>query len=93
MKRKQIKSDSETMKLSTNPKFIAIIEDSRARMKAEGGISSEEMRRRLGLPRGKRRNEKEASAVERGFFVSTARRATAEDVKKVLLTGCGKTVF
>ena len=41
-------ADLETLSLSTNPQFLAIIERSRARQKAEGGISSEEMRRRLG---------------------------------------------
>ncbi|HKP53323.1 MAG TPA: hypothetical protein VJ183_11815 [Chloroflexia bacterium] len=42
-------ADMETVSLSTNPKFIAIIERARARWRAEGGISTEEMRRRLGL--------------------------------------------
>jgi len=42
-------ADIETISLSTNPKFLAIIERSRARQEAEGGISSAEMRRRLGL--------------------------------------------
>ncbi len=42
--------DIESEKLSLNPKFIALIEQSRARQRAEGGISSAEMRRRLGLP-------------------------------------------
>jgi prevent-host-death family protein len=40
-------ADLETISLTTNPRFIALIERSRARQKAEGGISSEEMRRRL----------------------------------------------
>jgi prevent-host-death family protein len=39
--------DLETLSLSTNPQFLALIERSRARQRAEGGISSEEMRRRL----------------------------------------------
>lgn len=43
-------ADRETVTLSTNPKFLALIERSRRRHKAEGGISSEEMRRRLGVP-------------------------------------------
>jgi prevent-host-death family protein len=42
--------DLETISLSTNPRFIALIERSRARQQAEGGISSEEMRRRLQQP-------------------------------------------
>ena len=44
--------DLETATLSTHPKFLAILEESLARLKAEGGLSSDEMRRRLGLKRG-----------------------------------------
>lgn len=40
-------ADRETVALSTNPRFLALIERSRSRQAAEGGISSEEMRRRL----------------------------------------------
>jgi antitoxin (DNA-binding transcriptional repressor) of toxin-antitoxin stability system len=40
--------DLETVTLSTHPQFLALIERSRTRQKTEGGISSEEMRRRLG---------------------------------------------
>ena len=39
--------DLETMSLSTNAVFIALIERSRARHRAEGGISSDKMRRRM----------------------------------------------
>lgn len=42
-------ADWETVTLSTHPQFIALIERSRTRQKAEGGISGTEMRRRLGL--------------------------------------------
>jgi len=42
-------ADMETISLSTNPKFMALIERARTRQQAEGGISGEEMRRRLGL--------------------------------------------
>ena len=42
-------ADLETVSLSTNPKFLAIIERARASWRAKGGISTEEMRRRLGL--------------------------------------------
>ncbi len=42
-------ADVETVTLSTNAQFIALIERSRARQTAEGGISSAEMRLRLGL--------------------------------------------
>ncbi|MGK7928782.1 MAG: hypothetical protein AB4290_26685 [Spirulina sp.] len=41
--------DLETVSLSLNPKFIEIIERSRARHKAEGGISLEEVRKKLDL--------------------------------------------
>ena len=42
-----INADMETVSLSNNPKFIALIERSRTRQKQEGGISIQEMRRRL----------------------------------------------
>ncbi len=42
-------TDLETVTLSTNPKFLALIERSRTRQKTEGGVSSKEMRRRLQL--------------------------------------------
>lgn len=40
-------SDMETVALSTNPHFIELIERSRTRVRAEGGISSDDMRRRF----------------------------------------------
>ena len=42
-------ADLETVTLSAHPEFLALIERSRARQRAEGGVSGEEMRRRLGL--------------------------------------------
>ena len=39
--------DRETLKLSTNPAFIELIERSREEQKSKGGLSSAEMRRRL----------------------------------------------
>lgn len=45
-------ADVETISLSTSPEFLAIIERSRRRPAAEGGISVEEMRKRLGLTKG-----------------------------------------
>jgi prevent-host-death family protein len=42
-------TDVETATLSTNPKFLALIERSRRRQTIEGGISSQEMRKRLGI--------------------------------------------
>jgi hypothetical protein len=41
--------DWESVSLSTNPKFIALIERIRARQAVEGGFSSEEVRRIFGL--------------------------------------------
>jgi prevent-host-death family protein len=47
-------ADWESISLSTNPEFMAIIERSRARQKAEGGIPIEEVRQRLGLGKARR---------------------------------------
>ena len=44
-----VNADEETVSLSLNPKFIAIIERSMASLESEGGISLEEVRRRLGV--------------------------------------------
>lgn len=43
-------TDAETLALSQNPEFLAIIERSRARHAREGGISSAEMRQRFPEP-------------------------------------------
>jgi antitoxin (DNA-binding transcriptional repressor) of toxin-antitoxin stability system len=40
--------DIETTTLSSNPKFMSLIERSRTRYKKEGGKSSTEVRRKLG---------------------------------------------
>jgi hypothetical protein len=40
-------ADLETISLSTNPQFLSLISRSRARQEKEGGISGEEMARRL----------------------------------------------
>ena len=42
-------ADEETLALSTNRKFLKIIERSRSRVKKEGALSASELRRRLGL--------------------------------------------
>jgi antitoxin (DNA-binding transcriptional repressor) of toxin-antitoxin stability system len=42
-------ADEETVALSTNRKFLKIIERSRATVTKEGGIPAGELRRRLGL--------------------------------------------
>ena len=44
-------TDWETVTLSTNPQFLALVERARTRQKVEGRVSSEEMRHRLGLGR------------------------------------------
>jgi prevent-host-death family protein len=41
--------DLESLALSTHPDFLELIERSRLRHQAEGGIGSAEIRRRLGL--------------------------------------------
>lgn len=40
-------ADLETVSLSTNREFLELIERSRSRVQAEGGISSEKMRARF----------------------------------------------
>ena len=40
-------TDLETLSLSNNPAFLSLLTRSRARQEKEGGISSQEMRRRL----------------------------------------------
>ena len=40
-------ADLETVALSSNPRFLELIERSRSRLAEEGGLSSEEVRRRL----------------------------------------------
>ena len=49
-------ADWESLSLSTNPRFMEIIEESRKQLRTEGGIPSAEVRRRFGLtkpPAGK----------------------------------------
>lgn len=45
-------ADLETATLCTDPRFMALIERARTRRRTEGGISSEEMRRRLQVEPG-----------------------------------------
>lgn len=40
-------ADLETVELSTNPQFMRLIERSRATVRAEGGVSAAEMRKRV----------------------------------------------
>ena len=44
-------ADLETVSLSTSPRFLELIERSRSRLAEEGGLSSEEVRRQLGIDR------------------------------------------
>ena len=48
-------ADWETVRLSSHPEFLALIQRSRTRHKKEGGISSHELRRRLGIRQAKAR--------------------------------------
>ena len=42
-------ADLETVSLSSNPRFLAMIERSRTRQREEGDLSPDQVRRRLGL--------------------------------------------
>jgi prevent-host-death family protein len=54
--------DLESLSVSTNPEFVDLIERSRRNLEEKGGVSSEEVRRRLGLPRkGQKRAKRAAS--------------------------------
>jgi len=62
--------DLETLSLSTNPDFIALIESSRARYPAGSGIPMEVVRRRMGIDhpgraRKSTRSRRSASAKRR----------------------------
>ena len=50
-----INADLETVSLSNNPKFIALIERSRTKQKKVGGIFIKEMRRWLEKPKDSKR--------------------------------------
>jgi len=53
-------TDLESIAVSTNPKFIELIEHSRAMARKHGWISSEEIRRQFGIParRGNRNSRR-----------------------------------
>jgi antitoxin (DNA-binding transcriptional repressor) of toxin-antitoxin stability system len=42
-------ADLESLSIGTDPDFLDLLEQSRRRQREEGGISSDEMRRRLGI--------------------------------------------
>ena len=58
--------DAESMLLSINPKFQAILERSRKRLETEGGLSSDEVRKRLGLPAKPGRTKRSTRPRPRG---------------------------
>jgi antitoxin (DNA-binding transcriptional repressor) of toxin-antitoxin stability system len=41
--------DLETLAMSTNPAFLALIERSRTRQRTEGGLTSDQVREQLGI--------------------------------------------
>lgn len=43
-------TDLETIALSSNPEFLALIARSREQQRTEGGITADVLRQRLGLP-------------------------------------------
>ena len=43
-------TDVETISLSNNPEFLALIARSREQQRAEGGLTADQLRQRLGLP-------------------------------------------
>jgi hypothetical protein len=51
-------ADVETISLSLDPRFLAIIEQSKKSLLLEGGFSSEEIRREFGLPPAPQRKPK-----------------------------------
>jgi hypothetical protein len=48
--KKQPPSDHENLAVTTDPRFLAIIEASDASYRAEGGFTTEQVRERLGIP-------------------------------------------
>lgn len=53
--------DAESMLLSINPRFNAILERSRQRLETEGGLSSDAVRKQLKLPAKRRGRTKRSS--------------------------------
>jgi antitoxin (DNA-binding transcriptional repressor) of toxin-antitoxin stability system len=47
--------DAETLALATSPRFMAIVQESRESLRAEGGLSSDDVRRELGVKPRRRR--------------------------------------
>jgi hypothetical protein len=51
-------ADLETLAVSTNPVFLAIMDRSKRRLREKGGYSTEEVCRKLGIPPPKLRRTK-----------------------------------
>jgi hypothetical protein len=65
-------ADLEDLAVDSNPAFRAIMEQSEARYRAEGGLSTEEVRSRLGVSR---RAARRPAAVRRARRKAVARRS------------------
>ena len=52
------RTDWESISLANNPRFLALIEESRRAFREEGGIRLEEVRQELGLERKRRRRSR-----------------------------------
>jgi antitoxin (DNA-binding transcriptional repressor) of toxin-antitoxin stability system len=57
-------ADVETVSLSTNPQFLDLIQRSRAQARKEGGISSQEMRRRFQDTRTENAEQNDSPGLE-----------------------------
>lgn len=57
-------ADLETVTLSTNQQFLNLIERSRTRVREEGSITSQEMRRRLQQAPGQNAKQRDAPEQE-----------------------------
>ena len=55
------KGDRESAIVGTDRRFMAMIQRSRKRLKYEGGIQDDEIRRLLGIPKSRLRNPKAGS--------------------------------
>ena len=51
-----------SIELADNPRFVAIIEESRRSLREEGGVSSDEVRRQLGIPARSKPKRKKAES-------------------------------
>jgi hypothetical protein len=59
-------SDWESISLANNPRFLALIEESRRSYREHGGIGIEEIRRELELPAKRRPSRTKRNGKDRG---------------------------